>query len=186
VPSEDSGDFSATIEATSGNNGVINNKSMTASDEGAGVKVGNYRWVIYTVLFFATTVNYVDRQVLSILKPTLQGEFGWSEISYGWIVFSFQTAYAIGLLFVGNLMDKIGTSELVCKYLYSYIGYVSETSGWFGRRHMRHGGRNRWYVYLSACGLDIREDGKLFSDFYYCRVCVFGCIVIDTSSCTKP
>src|SRR5215204_23539 len=71
-------------------------------------RVGHYRWMICALLFFAATVNYIDRQVLGILKPTLQAEFGWTEIAYGWIVFSFQTAYAIGLLFVGSLMDKIG------------------------------------------------------------------------------
>jgi MFS transporter, ACS family, aldohexuronate transporter len=70
---------------------------------------GNFRWVICTLLFFAATVNYIDRQVIGILKPTLAGEFGWSELDYSWIVFAFQTAYAIGLLFVGKLMDKIGT-----------------------------------------------------------------------------
>lgn len=74
-----------------------------------GGRVGNYRWMICALLFFAATINYVDRQVIAILKPTLQAEFGWSEISYSWIVFSFQTAYAIGLLFVGTLMDRIGT-----------------------------------------------------------------------------
>ena len=75
------------------------------------VRVGHYRWMICALLFFAATVNYIDRQVLGILKPTLQAEFGWSEIDYGWIVFSFQTAYAIGLLFVGRLMDRFGTKK---------------------------------------------------------------------------
>ncbi len=75
------------------------------------VRVGHFRWVICALLFFAATVNYIDRQVLGILKPTLQGEFGWSELDYSWIVFSFQTAYAIGLLVVGRLMDKIGTKK---------------------------------------------------------------------------
>lgn len=75
----------------------------------AGTKVGKFRWVICTLLFFAATVNYIDRQVIGILKPTLATEFGWSELDYSWIVFAFQTAYAIGLLFVGKLMDKIGT-----------------------------------------------------------------------------
>lgn len=72
---------------------------------------GKVRWVICALLFFAATVNYIDRQVVGILKPTLAQEFGWSEIDYGWIVFAFQTAYAIGLLFVGNLMDRIGTKK---------------------------------------------------------------------------
>jgi ACS family hexuronate transporter-like MFS transporter len=74
-------------------------------------RVGYYRWVICALLFFAATVNYIDRQVLGLLKDTLQKEFGWSEIDYGWIVFSFQTAYAIGLLFVGRLMDRFGTKK---------------------------------------------------------------------------
>lgn len=74
-------------------------------------RVGNFRWVICTLLFFAATVNYIDRQVIGILKPTLASEFGWNELDYSWIVFSFQTAYAIGLLFVGKLMDKIGTKK---------------------------------------------------------------------------
>jgi len=72
-------------------------------------RVGNRRWLICALLFFAATINYVDRQVIGILKPTLQAEFGWSELDYSWIVFSFQTAYAIGLLLVGKLMDRIGT-----------------------------------------------------------------------------
>ena len=75
----------------------------------AGTKIGKFRWVICTLLFFAATVNYIDRQVIGILKPTLASEFGWSELDYSWIVFAFQTAYAIGLLLVGKLMDKIGT-----------------------------------------------------------------------------
>ncbi|MEP6944281.1 MAG: MFS transporter [Acidobacteriota bacterium] len=73
--------------------------------------VGNFRWVICSLLFFAATVNYVDRQVIGILKPTLAGDFGWTELDYSWIVFSFQTAYAIGLLLAGKLMDKIGTKK---------------------------------------------------------------------------
>ena len=70
---------------------------------------GKFRWAICSLLFFAATVNYIDRQVIGILKPTLAEQFGWSELDYSWIVFAFQTAYAIGLLFVGKLMDRIGT-----------------------------------------------------------------------------
>jgi ACS family hexuronate transporter-like MFS transporter len=70
---------------------------------------GHYRWYICGLLFFATTINYVDRQVIGILKGTLQGEFGWSEIDYSNIVFAFQFAYAIGLLLAGRLMDRLGT-----------------------------------------------------------------------------
>lgn len=72
---------------------------------------GRKRWVICALLFFAATVNYIDRQVIGILKPSLAAEFGWTESDYSWIVFSFQAAYALGLLFVGGLMDKIGTKK---------------------------------------------------------------------------
>lgn len=70
---------------------------------------GHFRWVICALLFFAATINYIDRQVLGILKPTLQAEIGWDEVEYSNIVFFFQTAYAIGLLGVGKLMDIFGT-----------------------------------------------------------------------------
>jgi len=76
-----------------------------------GGRIGRQRWVICALLFFAATVNYIDRQVLGILKPSLAEEFKWTELDYSWIVFSFQTAYAIGLLLVGKLMDRIGTKK---------------------------------------------------------------------------
>jgi ACS family hexuronate transporter-like MFS transporter len=69
---------------------------------------GYYRWVICFLLFLAATINYIDRQVVGILKPTLQGEFGWSEVDYADIVFAFQFAYAIGLVLAGRVMDKLG------------------------------------------------------------------------------
>jgi ACS family hexuronate transporter-like MFS transporter len=67
------------------------------------------RWVICALLFFATTINYIDRQVIGILKPTLQHEFGWSEMDYADIVFFFQLAYAVGLLLAGRMIDRLGT-----------------------------------------------------------------------------
>ena len=69
---------------------------------------GHVRWIVCALLFFAATINYIDRQVIGILKPTLQQQFGWSEIDYADIVFSFQLAYAIGLLLSGPVMDRIG------------------------------------------------------------------------------
>ncbi len=74
-----------------------------------GKKIGHYRWVICAVLFTATTINYIDRQVIGILKPTLQTQFGWTELDYAAIVGTFQLAYAIGLLLAGGVMDKLGT-----------------------------------------------------------------------------
>jgi ACS family hexuronate transporter-like MFS transporter len=82
---------------------------VTAAHPKTASAVGRYRWVICALLFFAATINYVDRQVLGILKPTLQAEFGWSEIDYADIVFSFQLAYAIGLLLAGRIIDWLGT-----------------------------------------------------------------------------
>jgi len=72
-------------------------------------RVGRVRWAICGLLFLAATINYIDRQVIGILKPTLQSEFGWSEIDYSDIVFAFQLAYAIGFIFAGRLMDRVGT-----------------------------------------------------------------------------
>lgn len=74
-----------------------------------GGRVGHYRWVICGLLFFATTINYVDRQVLGLLSKDLQGAFQWSELDYGNIVAAFNAAYALGLLGAGRLMDRFGT-----------------------------------------------------------------------------
>jgi len=82
--------------------------------------IGTYRWRICALLFFATTINYIDRQVLGILAPQLQKEFHWSDSDYGLIITSFQAAYAIGFLFMGHLMDKIG----------SRLGYMLSISFW--------------------------------------------------------
>jgi ACS family hexuronate transporter-like MFS transporter len=70
---------------------------------------GRYRWRICALLFAATTLNYIDRQVLGVLAPDLGRQFGWSEIQYGYIVTAFQAAYAIGLLCAGAVIDRLGT-----------------------------------------------------------------------------
>jgi len=70
---------------------------------------GSYRWAICALLFFATTINYVDRSVLGLLAPVLQKEIGWDEIDYGNIVAAFMAAYAIGIFFAGRFVDKVGT-----------------------------------------------------------------------------
>jgi ACS family hexuronate transporter-like MFS transporter len=72
-------------------------------------RTGYVRWIICGLLFFAATINYIDRQVIGLLKPTLSAEFGWTDLDYGDIVFSFQLAYAIGFLIAGRLMDRVGT-----------------------------------------------------------------------------
>src|SRR5690242_21843256 len=70
---------------------------------------GNYRWIVVTLLFFATTINYLDRQVIGLLKDNLAKQFSWSEKDYSDIVMAFTAAYALGLLLFGRLVDKIGT-----------------------------------------------------------------------------
>src|SRR5262245_54389879 len=83
---------------------------VQVSDQTAvlAVPAGHQRWFICALLFFAATINYVDRQVIGILKPTLQQEFGWSEIDYSDIVLAFQLAYAVGFLIAGRMIDRLG------------------------------------------------------------------------------
>ncbi|RDS85273.1 MFS transporter [Dyella psychrodurans] len=72
-------------------------------------KLGTYRWRVCAMLLAATTINYIDRQVLGVLAPFLQGKMGWSELDYSYIVTAFQAAYAIGLLCTGAIIDRFGT-----------------------------------------------------------------------------
>ena len=104
---QDDGEFLAAPEESGGS-------ATGAAIAGVGnptVRVGHFRWTICGLLFFASAINYIDRQVIAILKPTLQQQFGWTDVDYGWIIFAFTTAYAIGFIFVGRLMDKIGTKR---------------------------------------------------------------------------
>jgi MFS transporter, ACS family, hexuronate transporter len=81
-------------------------------------KIGNYRWTICSLVFFATTVNYLDRQVVSLLKDHyLEPAFGWTESDYANIVVAFQLSYAVGMLFAGWFIDKIGTKLGYAIYL---------------------------------------------------------------------
>ena len=74
-------------------------------------RVGNVRWLVCGLLFFAASVNYMDRQVIGLLKPTLQVQLGWTEEGYSNIVVAFQFAYGASLLFIGKLIDRIGTRK---------------------------------------------------------------------------
>ena len=73
------------------------------------IRKTNYRWVVVVLLFFATTINYLDRQVIGLLKPTLEKEFRWTDSDFGHIVMTFQAAYALGLLAFGGIIDRLGT-----------------------------------------------------------------------------
>jgi ACS family hexuronate transporter-like MFS transporter len=86
----------------------------------AGTRLGRVRWTVCAMLFVATSINYMDRQVIAILKPTLEHSIGLTEVSYGYIVDAFQIAYAIGLLAAGRLIDKLGTR----------IGYMLVMATW--------------------------------------------------------
>jgi len=94
--------------------------ATVAPVESAAQRIGRYRWVICGLLFFATTVNYVDRQVLGILSKDLKTAIGWTEVDYGNIVAAFNAAYAFGLLLAGRLMDRIGTR----------VGYAAAIIWW--------------------------------------------------------
>ncbi|MEP7256826.1 MAG: MFS transporter [Flavitalea sp.] len=72
-------------------------------------KIGKYRWTICALVFFATTINYLDRAVISLLKSNLEVEFNWKESDYSNIVIAFQLSYALGMLFIGRLVDKAGS-----------------------------------------------------------------------------
>ena len=85
------------------------NEGQQASSAKGDARSGLYRWVICALLFFATTINYVDRSVLGLLAPVLQKEIGWDQIDYGNIVAAFMAAYAIAMFFAGRFVDKVGT-----------------------------------------------------------------------------
>ncbi len=100
---------------------------MSSSIAAVAPAVGRYRWVICALLFFGTTINYVDRQVLGILARDLQREIGWTELQYGNIVAAFSAAYAIGLILAGRLMDRFGvrTGYTVALTIWSIAGMVT-------------------------------------------------------------
>jgi len=93
---------------------------ITQTDTAIKTKIGKYRWTICSLIFYATTINYLDRQVISLLKPTLEKEFNWAESDYSNIVVAFQFAYALGMVFAGRIIDKIG----------SRIGYALTLTLW--------------------------------------------------------
>jgi ACS family hexuronate transporter-like MFS transporter len=85
--------------------------TMASKLNAANDKIGKYRWTICALLFFATTVNYLDRQVLSLLQPFLSEQFGWTNSDYANIAAVFQFSYAIAMLFAGRFIDLLGTKR---------------------------------------------------------------------------
>ena len=99
--------------------------AIIASAEG---RAGRYRWVICGLLFAATAINYIDRQMIGVLKPLLQADLGWTESDYANIVFWFQCAYALGFLVIGRFMDAVGAR----------LGYAAAFTFWT-LAHAAHG-----------------------------------------------
>ena len=111
---------------------------------------GRYRWVIVALLFSATAINYIDRQMIGVLKPTLREEFGWSEADFANIVFWFQLAYAIGYIGFGRIVDKVGAR----------LGYAVALVIWTVS-HMAHGLASGVASFAAArFGLGIGESGN--------------------------
>ncbi len=110
------------------------------TESGAEGKVGNHRWLVCALLFFATTINYVDRQILSLIKPLLDNELHWTNAQFGEVNAAFQAAYAVGLLGFGSLIDRYGTRAgyalSITAWSLAAIGhsFVATVGGFFGAR----------------------------------------------------
>jgi ACS family hexuronate transporter-like MFS transporter len=113
-------------------------------------RVGRYRWVICGLLFAATVINYVDRQMLGVLKPLLSDEMRWSETDYANIVFWFQAAYALSYLFFGRFIDRIGAR----------LGYAVAFIVWQAA-HMAHAGAHGLVQFIAVrVALGVGEAGS--------------------------
>jgi ACS family hexuronate transporter-like MFS transporter len=132
--------------------GIVKDSAVPLDREAAraGVHVGNYRWVICGLLFFATTINYVDRQVIGILAKDLQSSIGWSEIEYGNIVAAFNVSYAIGLLLAGKLIDRFGTR----------LGYAVALTVWSLAAMFTSLARSALHFGLARAALGLGESGN--------------------------
>ncbi len=113
-------------------------------------KIKNYRWLIVVLLFTATTINYLDRQIIGLLKPILEKEFTWSETDYAHIIMAFTAAYAIGLLALGWLIDKIGTKK----------GYSITIVFWSVAGMLHALARSAFGFGLARVGLGLGEGGN--------------------------
>ena len=111
---------------------------------------GNFRWVICALLFFGTTINYIDRQVIGILAKDLQRIIGWSELDYGNIVAAFNAAYAVGLLLAGRLIDRIGTRA----------GYTIALTVWSIAGMAAAGARSALQFGIARAALGLGEAGN--------------------------
>ncbi len=111
---------------------------------------GNYRWIVCALLFFATTINYLDRQVMGLLKPVLEKEFNWTETDYSYIVMAFTATYAIGLVVFGRVIDKIGTK----------LGYSISITIWSIAAMLHAAVKSTLGFGLARAALGIGESGN--------------------------
>ncbi|MEO5772660.1 MAG: MFS transporter [Sphingomicrobium sp.] len=124
--------------------------SRTDDVEPLNPKVGKVRWIVVALLFAATAINYVDRQMVGLLKEPLTKEFGWDEVSYGNVVVYFQFAYAVGYIFFGRIVDRFGAR----------IGYASAFFIWT-IAHMLHGAVRSMFTFaLVRLMLGVGESGN--------------------------
>lgn len=121
----------------------IANGGLTVAAHDGGI--GRYRWLVCGLLFFATTVNYIDRQILSLLKPILDNELKWTNEQFGTVNAAFQAAYAVGLLLFGAFIDRVGTK----------IGYAVSIAAWSvaAMGHALVGSLNGFFAARLALGL---------------------------------
>src|SRR5437764_14386543 len=107
---------------------------MSATAVSSRPATSHIRWTVCALLFFATTINYVDRQGLSILAKTLETKIGWDSIQYGYITAAFQAAYAIGLLMAGRLMDRLRTRKgyalAIAVWSLAAMAHAARASAW--------------------------------------------------------
>jgi len=113
-------------------------------------KIKNYRWVIVAILFTATTINYIDRQIIGLLKPVLEKEFNWTETDYAHIIMAFTAAYAIGLVSFGWLIDKWGTK----------LGYSISIIVWSGAGMLHALVSTVFGFSIARIGLGLGEAGN--------------------------
>jgi MFS transporter, ACS family, hexuronate transporter len=114
------------------------------------VKIKNYRWIIVILLFLATTINYIDRQIIGLLKPILEIEFSWTETDFAHIVMAFTAAYAIGLLALGRFIDRIGTR----------LGYAFIICFWSVAGMFHAVARSATHFMVARFGLGFGEAGN--------------------------
>jgi len=152
--------------------------SREAVIAGAVERVGRYRWIVVWLLFAATAINYIDRQMIAVLKPDLAKELSWTEGDYANIVFYFQAAYAIGYLGFGKIVDWLGAR----------FGYAIAVVIWT-IAHVAHGGVHSVTQFAMArFGLGIGESGnfpagvKAVADWFPARERAFAVGLFNAGS----